>query len=149
MARARLAAAIRSDEGTDGMDGLAEGGFTVDSWEPEVLDDRPGAALARVTLTKTFRGGLAGTSTVHMISAADGAGQPAAYTAFERYTGELDGRKGSFVLQHCAPGSRGERLVITVVPGTGTEELTGITGGFEIRIDDAGVHTYAFRYALA
>ncbi|MEV6207081.1 DUF3224 domain-containing protein [Kitasatospora sp. NPDC051914] len=130
------------------MDRQAEGAFTVDGWEPEVVDELPGATLARVRLTKTFRGALAGTSTVHMISAADGEGRPAAYTAFERYTGELDGRKGSFVLQHCAPGSGGERLVVAVVPGTGTEELAGITGRLDIRIDDEGNHTYAFHYTL-
>ncbi|GAA4986026.1 DUF3224 domain-containing protein [Kitasatospora paranensis] len=126
----------------------ARGAFRVDGWEPEVLDERPGAALAKVRLTKTFDGPLAGTSEVHMLSAADGAGQPAAYVAFERFIGALDGRKGSFVLQHCAPGSRGERLVVRVVPGTGTEELTGITGSLDIRIDDAGGHTYVLAYDL-
>lgn len=122
----------------------AEGTFTVDSWEPEVVDERPGATLARVRLTKTFEGALAGSSTVEMLSAADGGGQPAAYTAFERFTGELDGRAGSFVLQHCAPGSGGERLVVTVVPGTGTGELAGLTGRLDIAADDAGRHTYVF-----
>ena len=126
----------------------AEGAFTVDTWEPEVVDERPGAALTRVVLTKTFTGALTGSSTVHMTSAADGEGRPAAYTAFERYVGGLDGRKGSFVLQHCAPGSHGERLSVRVVPGTGTEELAGITGELDIRIDDEGNHSYDFRYEL-
>ncbi|WP_405014512.1 DUF3224 domain-containing protein [Kitasatospora sp. NBC_01539] len=126
----------------------AEGSFTVDSWEPEVVDEQPGATLARVRLTKTFEGALTGTSTVEMLSAADGDGQPAAYTAFERFTGELDGRKGSFVLQHSAPGSGGERLAVRVVPGTGTDGLAGITGRLDIRIDDAGVHTYVFEHEL-
>ena len=105
--------------------------------------------FGRLLLTKKFNGDLTATARGQMLSSGTLTKGSAGYVAIDQVTGELDGRKGSFVLQHCAPGSRGERLVITVVPGTGTEELAGITGGFEIRIDDAGVHSYVFRYALA
>ncbi|RKT06173.1 uncharacterized protein DUF3224 [Streptomyces sp. 3211.6] len=124
------------------------GTFDLTSFEPEVLDEGPGAALGRVRITKTFHGGLAGTSTVSMLSVADIEGSPAAYVAMERFTGELDGRNGSFVLQHSAPGSHGERLAIRVVHGTGSGDLAGITGDFEIIQSEDGSHSYVLEYTL-
>ncbi|MGW0859034.1 DUF3224 domain-containing protein [Streptomyces sp. NPDC002690] len=130
------------------MSTKVDGTFEVTSFEPEVLDEGPGAALGRVRMSKTFRGGLAGTSTVHMLSVADSDGRPAAYVAVERFTGELDGRKGSFVLQHSAPGSHGEQIVIRVAPGTGSGDLAGITGVFEIDQSEEGSHSYVLDYTL-
>ncbi|MER5203423.1 DUF3224 domain-containing protein [Streptomyces sp. NPDC002825] len=125
------------------------GTFEVTSFEPEALDEAPGAALGRVRITKTFQGGLTGTSTVHMLSVADIEGGPVAYVAVERFTGELDGRKGSFVLQHTAPGSHGERLTIRVVEGTGSGDLAGIAGDLEIIQDKDGGHSYVLDYTPA
>ncbi len=125
----------------------ASGAFEVTSWQPEAVDEGPGAALGRVTLAKTFTGALTGTSTVSMLTVADGEGNPVVYVAVERFTGELDGREGSFVLHHSAPGSHGERLAVRVVPGTGSGELAGLTGTFEILQDDGG-HSYLLEYEL-
>ncbi|MCG6495319.1 DUF3224 domain-containing protein [Kitasatospora sp. A2-31] len=126
----------------------SSGAFEVTAFEPEETDEEPGATLGRVRITKEFTGGLTGRSTVRMLSVLDGSGGPAAYVAVERFTGELDGRKGSFVLQHAAPGSSGERLAIRVVSGTGAGELAGITGTFELAVDDEGRHTYTLEYEL-
>jgi hypothetical protein len=40
------------------------------------------------------------------------------------------------------------QLVITVVPDSGTGQLTGLSGQMTIKIDD-GKHSYDFDYALA
>ncbi|MEU4470566.1 DUF3224 domain-containing protein [Micromonospora sp. NPDC023888] len=131
------------------MSTKTDGTFDVTAFEPEALDEGPGAALGRARITKTFQGGLAGISTVTMLSVTDIEGSPAAYVAVERFTGELDGRNGSFVLQHSAPGSHGEYLAIRVVPGTGSGDLTGIAGAFEIIQADDGSHSYVLEYTLA
>ena len=53
----------------------------------------------------------------------------AGYVAIDQVTGSLDGRKGSFVLQHSGSMKRGApTLSIMVVPDSGTDELTGLTG---------------------
>ncbi|MEK2490033.1 DUF3224 domain-containing protein [Kitasatospora purpeofusca] len=130
------------------MGDRASGAFEVTAFEPEEADEQPGATLGRVRITKEFTGGLTGASVVRMLSVMDGAGGPAAYVAVERFTGALDGRQGSFVLQHSAPGSHGERLAIRVVAGTGAGELAGITGVFELEVDEEGRHTYVLEYEL-
>ncbi|MET7303816.1 DUF3224 domain-containing protein [Embleya sp. NPDC005575] len=130
------------------MTTTARGSFELTSFEPETVDEAPGAALGRVRMTKTFAGDLVGTSTVHMLSVNDLEGNPAAYVAVERFTGELAGRKGSFVVQHSAPGSDGEQLAIRVVAGTGSDELAGIGGTLDIVRAEDGGHTYVLNYTL-
>ena len=57
--------------------------------------------------------------------------------AIERVTGTLNGHKGSFVFQHAGIMSRGDQqLSISVVPDSGTEQLTGISGVFSLTIVD-------------
>ena len=67
----------------------------------------------------------------------------------ERVVGTLDGRRGSFLLQHSATMTRGApRMSITVVPDSGTEELAGLSGTMLVVIAD-GRHSYDFDYSFA
>ena len=54
----------------------------------------------------------------------------ASYVAQERIIGTLAGRQGSFVLEHRASMGEGHPTVVdaTIVPGSGTGALAGITG---------------------
>jgi hypothetical protein len=63
--------------------------------------------------------------------------------------GTLQGRHGTFVLQHSGTMTRGNgQLVVTVVPDSGTDELVGLSGS--MRIDNAGgKHSYVFEYTIA
>ena len=73
----------------------------------------------------------------------------AGYVAMELVVGKLDGRAGSFVLQHSGVMNRGAALLtLTVVPDSGTGELVGLSGRMDIVITD-GKHDYRFDYSLA
>ncbi|MEU4117976.1 DUF3224 domain-containing protein [Kitasatospora sp. NPDC028055] len=122
------------------------GSFEVTAFEPVETEQREGAAFGRVRIAKTFTGGLSGRGEVRMLSVGDASGGPASYVAVEHVTGELDGRKGSFVLQHAAWDTTG--VTIRVVPGTGAGELAGITGEFRLSVDASGAHTYVLAYEL-
>jgi hypothetical protein len=115
--------------------------FEVTGWEPEpppALGDAGPVAFGRVSLSKTFRGPLTGTSVVAMTSATVGEA-PAGYVAVELVTGTLDGRSGTFVLQHSGVvDERQEPPAGVVVPGTGTGELAGLTGSLHIAHDESG-----------
>jgi hypothetical protein len=124
------------------------GRFDLTRWDEEVYDDGEGAKLQAVSMAKAFAGGVDGTSTGRLLQAfaADGA---AAYVGIERVTGEVDGRKGSFVLRHSAVGSAaGGSMSVDVVPGSATGDLVGLAGEFAIARSPAGEHTYAFDYTL-
>ena len=73
----------------------------------------------------------------------------AGYIAIERVIGTLNGRKGSFVLQHSGTLTRGApQQSITVVPDSGTGQLVGLAGKLTITIAPDGKHSYTFDYTL-
>ena len=86
-----------------------------------------GPNLGRMSIDKTFKGDLEGVSKGEMITAAGiTVKESAAYSAVERVTGTLHGKKGSFALQHTGIMDRGKpSLNITVVPDSATGELVG------------------------
>jgi hypothetical protein len=107
-----------------------------------------GVQLGRMGLDKRFEGELDATSKGEMLSAMTPVEGSAGYVAIEQVSGTLSGKKGSFVLQHFGTMSGGgERLLLEVVPHSGTGELTGLRGSMAIVIE-AGHHHYEFDYAL-
>jgi hypothetical protein len=126
--------------------GHASGTFEV-KLTPQA-DSGHDAGLGRMSIDKQFHGDLEGTSRGQMISAMGSVKGSAGYVAMERVTGKLKGRAGSFVLQHSGTMTRGTpQLSVTVVPDSGTDQLTGIAGTLSIKID-AGKHSYEFEYTL-
>ncbi len=107
-----------------------------------------GATLARFSLDKRFAGDLEAVGRGEMLTARTKVEGSAGYVAIEHVTGSLAGRTGSFVFQHSSTMERGaSRQSITVIPDSGTDGLTGLSGHFRIDIRD-GKHHYEFEYTL-
>jgi hypothetical protein len=105
-------------------------------------------AVSRMSIDKTFSGDLAGTSKGEMLAATTEVKGSAGYVAMEKVTGTLAGRKGTFMLQHSGTMAGGKQeLSVTVVPDSGTEELTGLAGKMAIIIEGKK-HSYEFVYTL-
>lgn len=106
------------------------------------------AGLGRMSIDKQFHGDLEATSQGQMMSAMSSVKGSAGYVAMEKVTGTLVSRKGTFVLQHSGMMNRGTpSLTVSVVPDSGTNELTGLSGTLNIIIAD-GKHSYEFDYSL-
>jgi hypothetical protein len=106
------------------------------------------AGLSRMSLDKQFHGALEATSKGEMISIMTEVKGSGVYVAIERVSGALNGRRGSFILHHRGVMTRGTpELSVTVVPDSGTGELTGLTGDMQIKMPD-GKHFYDFSYSL-
>jgi len=104
--------------------------------------------FGRLSIDKTFSGDLTGTSKGQMVGAFTAVEGSAGYVALERVTGTLNGRKGSFILQHSGSMSKGaQNIIVTVVSDSGTEELTGLAGTMQIIIEGKK-HSYLFEYTL-
>lgn len=107
-------------------------------------------AIGRMALDKQFHGDLEAVSKGQMLAS----GSPtvkgsAGYVAMERVDGTLLGKRGSFVLQHSSTMNRGVPVQsITVVPDSGTDELTGLSGSMTIDVVDK-VHYYNFSFSTA
>ncbi|MBV9887019.1 MAG: DUF3224 domain-containing protein [Acidobacteria bacterium] len=129
------------------MSEMAKGTFEVKT-TPVAPDAGDDSGIGRLTLDKKFSGDLEGSSRGQILgfrSAKEGSG---GYVAQEKVTAKLGGRSGSFVLQHIGT-MRGNapEMSVTVVPDSGTGELTGISGTMTIIIS-GGKHSYEFAYSL-
>jgi hypothetical protein len=126
----------------------ATGTFEVETKPQGEQDAAGGVTLGRMSLDKHFHGDLEAVGKGEMLTALTGVAGSAGYVAIERVTGRLYGRKGSFVFQHTGSMNRGDQqLSISVVPDSGAEQLTGISGEFTLNIVN-GKHYYAFDYSL-
>lgn len=125
----------------------AKGTFEV-KITPQPADDPSAGPFSRLYLDKQFHGDLDGTSKGQMIAAGTAVEGSAAYVALEVVTGTLAGRRGTFVLQHNGTMNKGQSsLTVTVVPDSGTGELTGLAGKMAIIIEGKK-HSYDFEYTL-
>ncbi|HND84156.1 MAG TPA: DUF3224 domain-containing protein [Pseudobdellovibrionaceae bacterium] len=107
-----------------------------------------GLMLGRLSIEKTFHGDLSAKSRGEMLSAKTTVKGSAGYVAIEQVEGSLNGKTGSFVLQHFGIMNAGQsRLILEVVPDSGTRELVGLSGSMEIKIE-SGQHFYVFEYHL-
>jgi hypothetical protein len=131
------------------MSSRASGTFEV-KLTPEAQASTGGAAgLGRLAIDKLFHGDLAASSKGEMLAAGTPVEGSAGYVAIEIVSGTLNGRSGTFALQHSGTMTRGApHLTVTVVPDSGTGELTGLAGQMDIKITK-GQHSYDFEYTLA
>ncbi len=126
----------------------ATGTFKVRLAPLETHSHEPEAKIARMSIDKTFEGDLAATSRGEMLSGGSPAEGSAGYVAIERVTGTLHGKSGSFLLQHSGTMRPGvQELNVTVIPDSGTGDLSGLEGKMIIEIRD-GQHFYSFEYSL-
>ena len=123
----------------DGM--VAKPNITVLDYKEAPLEQADkGMATYNVTIKESFAGDIAGDAIAHYLQNRDAAGN-AAFTGFERITGAVGGKKGSFLLQ--SAGTIKDGIVSGtwfVVPGSGTDELAKLSGkgDFKAKLGQAG-----------
>jgi hypothetical protein len=102
-----------------------------------------------MTLDKQYHGDLEATGIGQMLTAGTEVKGSGAYAAIEKVTGSLEGKKGTFILQHTGTMRREvPQLAIVVVPDSGTGELQGISGKMKIKFAEGGKHFYELDYTL-
>ena len=130
------------------MQGDAKGSFEVSLGPIEPYNQAADSGMSRMSIDKQFLGDLEATSQGEMLSAGAPAEGSAGYVAMERVAGTLQGRRGTFALQHSSTMHEGAyEQSVQVVPSSGTGELEGLAGSMRIIIAD-GAHSYEFEYSL-
>ncbi|MDQ1454070.1 MAG: hypothetical protein QOK38_3936 [Acidobacteriaceae bacterium] len=129
----------------------AKGTFVVKISPTDVSALGQEAGIGRMTIDKTFSGDIEGTSKGEMLTGGADSTGAMAYVALERVTGKLNGRSGSFLLMHNASMLKSDpasgMLQVTVVPQSGTDELSGLSGKLTITIE-GGKHSFDLEYEL-
>ena len=104
--------------------------------------------IGRLSLEKQFSGDMDGISKGQMLGIGTAIKESGGYVAAERFVGSLDGKKGSFSLQHSGTMWAGNFILnVAIVPDSGTDELTAISGRMNILIE-GGEHFYELDYSL-
>ena len=130
------------------MEQQAKGEFEVKRSVEPSCDMGDDVMAGHFRFDKRFQGDLDARSVVHMLAVATDVAGSAAYVAIERLSGTLQGRSGTFFMQHNGVMTRGApSLWLTVVPDSGTDGLAGIAGRMAIEITE-GRHIYTFDYTL-
>ncbi|WP_441247854.1 DUF3224 domain-containing protein [Kitasatospora sp. McL0602] len=127
------------------------GEFTFTDWQETPVGPEAGhPRLARATVVNNFTGGIEATATTCEYAFTYVTEHTGAFAGYELLTATVGGRKGSFAVEqrgtfhqdgtvHCA---------FTVVPGSGSGELAGLTGtgSYVARHGEPSV-PYTFGYA--
>lgn len=119
------------------------------TFEISMIPQDDGAAnMGRFQFEKAFAGDITGTSIGQMLSHRSSVEGSAGYVAMEKLTITVDGKTGSFHAQHTGTMQAGDQSAsISIVPDSGTDQLTGISGSMVIEVVD-GQHFYTLTYSL-
>jgi hypothetical protein len=124
--------------------------FAIQSWNENPCGEGEGQPrMTRASVAKTYTGDIEGTSEVEyvMMYRADGT---AAFVGLERVAGRLAGRAGTFVLQRTGVFEGGlAKESYAVVPGSGTGELRGLSGGGTSAVGHGMEHPFTLEYERA
>jgi hypothetical protein len=119
------------------------------SWDEDSYSVFEGVGkLTRALVTQTYAGDLVGDGAATLLMYYSAPDVPVYYTGLEHFSGTVAGKSGTFVMQ--AKGIFADGVASTtsfVVPGSGTDELTGLRGdlGYAATQGDAGI-TVVFDY---
>lgn len=123
--------------------------FRIEGWDEEAFDEaEDGPRLTRAHIRKSFEGDLVATGNLmYVMTYLDAAN--ASFLGFEKVTGVLGGRSGSFVLRHTGVyDGEQARASCEVVAGSGTGELAGLSGSGGFSAGHAEQHDMIFEYEL-
>ncbi len=109
--------------------------FSVTAWDEQPWDEREGAPkMTKTAVEKSFQGDVEGNSHLEYLMAYRDDGS-ADFVGIERIDGTLGGRQGTFILRHVGVFIDGAASgTATVVEGSGTGDLAGISGESEFSL---------------
>lgn len=121
--------------------------YVIALWDEQVIEDESLRGLTRARVVKHFQGDLQGTSVGEYLLLAVET-RDLIHSGFERFTGTVHGRTGSYVAQASA-GHATLKAAFTVVEGAATDELRGMKGNAQLIVEPDGQNTFVLDYELA
>ena len=123
--------------------------FKIAGWDESPFDEpESGPKLTRAHVKRSFDGDLSGTGNLMYVMTHLNS-ENASFLGYEKVVGELAGRTGSFVLRHAGVYDGGAATSeMEVVQGSGTDELTGLSGTGRFSAGHAEEHDMPFEYEI-
>ena len=132
------------------MTQTANARFAIKTWDEKAWFEAEGQPkLTRASVTRTYTGDITGEGQVEYLMAYRSDGT-ASFVGLERIAGRIAGRDGSFVLQRTGVFEGGQaKESYSVVPGSATGALQGLTGAGQSSVGHGLEHPFALDYQLA
>ena len=129
---------------------LSTSTFSLKRWDEKPYDEVDGGPkLTRASVVYGFEGELVGEGRLEYLMAylTDGS---ALFSGFQRFVGRVGAREGSFIFRHSGRFESGVASdTWTVLPGSGTGGLAGITGQVEFSAAHQDRYEIIFEYEVA
>jgi hypothetical protein len=129
--------------------------MTTITFKGQAWDEKPyeeigsGAKLSKVSVKQEYTGDMTGTSTIEYLMSYTTTGT-CSFVGYERFTGKLGGKSGSFVLQHVGKWENGEaKSSFSVVEGASTDDLVSLRGSGNYAAKHKEDPIVTFNYALS
>src|SRR3954467_11575655 len=123
----------------------AEGTWKIQSWDEQPVHE-DGARLTRASVEQAFSGDIEGEGSVEWLMCYR-PDKTADFVGLQLLVGQVGERSGSVVLQSTGTFDGKEaRGPLTVVPGSGTGELEGLSGDGELRAPLGGEPSVSLNY---
>ncbi len=131
------------------MDMTASLVFKMVGWDEKTVHEfDDGSKITHVTVKKSYTGDLIAEGLLEyvMIYRTDGLVE---YSGFERVSGNLNQKSGSFVIEDRGQFNQGvAEGTLTIVAGTGTDALNGLAGGVSYSMGHAEACMLTLDYQL-
>ncbi|WP_081616738.1 DUF3224 domain-containing protein [Thiobacillus thioparus] len=103
--------------------------FQITGWDEKTYQEiGDNAKLTNAKVTQSYSGAIEGTSTTEYLMSYTGHGT-ANFVGLERVSATIEGKSGTFVIQHVGSFSEGKaRSSWSIIPGSGTEGLACLCG---------------------
>lgn len=123
--------------------------FAIESWDEEPYDEGEGVPkLTRASVRKKLTGDVEGEGRVEYLMSYRDDGT-ATFVGLERVRGSVGGRTGTFVLRRDGVFEGGQaKESYSVVPGSGTGELAGLTGEGRTSVGHGMEHPFELEYEI-
>jgi Protein of unknown function (DUF3224) len=122
--------------------------FEIAAWDEAPFDEGDGIGkLTHASVGRSYSGDIDGESVTEWVMAYR-LDETATFVGIERVRGRIAGREGSLVLQHIGEFRDGAATAtLTVVPDSGSGDLTGATGEGQFVADPKGSMTLELSFS--
>ena|SRR5215467_457257 len=121
------------------------GTFSTKLYWPTADSQAKSAQITPMSFEKQYHGDLEGVSQGELLTTTPDNRLSGGFVAIEKVSGKLNGRSGTFWLQHhCLLTHAKGEITIVVMPDTATGELTGLSGKLNVVSDEGGQYTFDY-----
>lgn len=127
----------------------AQASFKILGWDEDPFSEvEESGKLTRVSVSKSYSGDIQGEGKLEYLMRYHENGS-ADFYGLERVTGEIDGRSGSFILEHTGTFKDGKMNQKSIVLNdSGTGDLVGLQGEIKLIAGHQQEYPFTFKYQI-